>query len=65
MLLQQQLLRDQLAEYHAKVAAAQHLVDQRRAVVGQTKENLRRLEATVPMELNELKPTNSCLIMGP
>ena len=48
--LQQQLLRDQLAEYQAKVAAAQHLVDQRRAALEQTNENLRRLEATVPME---------------
>jgi hemolysin D len=48
--LQQQLLRDQLAEYQAKVAAAQHLVDQRQAVLGQTQENILRLEATVPME---------------
>lgn len=48
--LQQQLLRDQLAEYRAKVAAAQHLVDQRRAALGQTQENILRLEATVPME---------------
>ncbi len=51
VLLQQQLLRDQLAEYQAKVAAAQHLVDQRRASVEQTKENILRLEATVPMEV--------------
>ena len=48
--LQQQLLRDQLAEYRAKVAAAQHLVDQRQAGLGQTQENIFRLEATVPME---------------
>lgn len=48
--LQQQLLRDQLAEYQAKVAAAQHLVDQRQAALEQTKENILRLEATVPME---------------
>lgn len=51
VLLQQQLLRDQLAEYQAKVAAAQHLVDQRQAVVEQTHENILRLEATVPMEV--------------
>lgn len=51
VLLQQQLLRDQLTEYQAKVAAAQHLVDQRQAVVEQTKENVLRLEATVPMEV--------------
>jgi len=50
VLLQQQLLRDQLAEYQAKMAAAQHLVDQRQAAVEQTKENIFRLEATVPME---------------
>src|SRR5262249_32457299 len=48
--LQQQLLRDQLTEYQARVGAAQHLIHQRRAALGQTKENIRRLEATVPME---------------
>jgi hemolysin D len=48
--LQQQLLRDQLAEYQAKVAAAQHLADQRKAALDQTRENILRLEATVPME---------------
>jgi hemolysin D len=48
--LQQQLLVDQLAEYHAKVAAAQHLIDQRKAALEQTRENIVRLEATVPME---------------
>ncbi len=51
VLLQQQLLRDQLAEYQAKVAAAQHLVDQRQAALEQTKEHIVRLEATVPMEV--------------
>lgn len=50
VVLQQQLLRDQLAEYQAKIAAAQHLVDQRQAALEQTKENILRLEATVPME---------------
>lgn len=50
ILLQQQLLRDQLAEFQARVAAAQHLIDQRKAARDQTKENLRRLETTVPME---------------
>jgi hemolysin D len=48
--LQQQLLVDQLAEYQAKIAAAQHLIDQRRSALGQTRENIIRLEATVPME---------------
>ncbi len=50
VLLQQQLLRDQFAEYRAKTAAARHLVDQRQAAVEQTQENILRLEATVPME---------------
>ncbi len=50
VLLQQQLLRDQLAEYQARVGATQHLIDQRKAALDQTKENIRRLEATVPME---------------
>jgi hemolysin D len=50
ILLQQQLLRDQLTEYQARVGAAQHLIGQRRAALDQTKENIRRLEATVPME---------------
>lgn len=51
VVLQQQLLRDQLAEYQAKVAAAQHLADQRKAALDQTRENILRLEATVPMEV--------------
>lgn len=48
--LQQQLLRDQIAEYRARVGAARHLIDQRKAAVEQTRENVRRLEAIVPME---------------
>jgi hemolysin D len=50
VVLQQQLLRDQLAEYRAKVAAARHLIEQRAAAVEQTQENIVRLEAIVPME---------------
>jgi hemolysin D len=50
VLLQQQLLRDQLAEYQARVEAAQHVIAQRKAAVDATLENIRRLEATVPME---------------
>lgn len=50
VLLQRQVLRDQLAEYHARVASAQYLIDQRKAGLDQTRENIRRLEATVPME---------------
>jgi hemolysin D len=48
--LQQQLLRDQLAEIHAKVGATRHLIDQRRAAIAATEDNIRRLEETVPME---------------
>jgi hemolysin D len=50
VLLQQQLLRDQLAEFAARADAARHLIDQRKAVIEATKENIRRLEATVPIE---------------
>jgi hemolysin D len=50
VLLQQQLLRDQMAEFSARVDAARHLIDQRKAAVDATKDNIRRLEATVPME---------------
>jgi hemolysin D len=50
ILLQQELLREQLAEYHAKLGAARHLIDQRKAALEQTRDNIRRLEATVPME---------------
>lgn len=48
--LQQQLLRDQLAEYQARVEAARQLIEQRKAALAQTHENIRRLEATVPIE---------------
>jgi len=50
VLLQRQLLRDQLAEFQARAASAQHLIDQRKAAFDQTRENIRRLEATVPMD---------------
>jgi hemolysin D len=48
--LQQQILRDQLSEFSARMDAARHLIEQRGAAVEATKENIRRLEATVPME---------------
>lgn len=48
--LQQQLLRDQLAEYQARVEAASYVIAQRKAAVDVTVENIRRLDATVPME---------------
>ena len=50
VLLQRQLLRDQTAEYAARLDAARQLIGQRQAAVDATKDNLRRLEATVPME---------------
>lgn len=50
VLLQRRLLREQLVQYRARVAAAQHLTDQRRAALDQTEENVHRLEATLPME---------------
>lgn len=50
VLLQQQLLKDQLSEYRARTEAALHLIDQRRAALEATRENIRRLEATVPIE---------------
>jgi hemolysin D len=49
LLLQQQLLRDQLSEFQARVDASQQLIGQRRAALDGTKENIRRLQATVPM----------------
>jgi hemolysin D len=61
VLLQQQLLRDQFAEYQAKAAAARHLVDQRQAAVEQTQENILRLEATVPMEVERVEVYKSLL----
>ena len=48
--IQSQLLHDQVMEYQARVQASQHLIDQRRAAAAVTQENIRRLEATVPME---------------
>src|SRR6476659_7624443 len=50
IVLQQQLLRDQFTEYQARVWAAKDLIDQRQAALEETKENIRRLESTVPME---------------
>ncbi len=48
--LQQQLLRDQLTEYQARVGAAEDVIDQRKAALDATRENIRRLESTLPME---------------
>ena len=48
--LQQKLLLEQLAEYQARIDAAQDLINQRKAALEGTNENVRRLESTVPME---------------
>jgi hemolysin D len=48
--LQQQRLRDQVAEFNAKVEAAKQVIDQRKAALEGTKENITRLKATVPIE---------------
>lgn len=50
VLLQQKLLLDEMAEHEAKRAAARHLIEQRRAALAATEENIRRLEETLPME---------------
>ncbi|MBI4002003.1 MAG: HlyD family type I secretion periplasmic adaptor subunit, partial [Nitrospira defluvii] len=50
VLLQQALLKNQLAEFQARVDAAQQLIGQRKAAWGQTRENILRLETTVPLE---------------
>jgi hemolysin D len=50
VLLQQHLLRDQLAEFSARIEAALQLIEQRKAAIESTRENIHRLEATVPME---------------
>jgi len=59
--LQQQLLRDELAEYQARAQAAQHVIDQRKAAVEQTKEDIHRLEATVPIESERAETYKSLL----
>lgn len=48
--LHQQMLRDQLAEYQARVEAARHLVEQRKAALEATKVTIARLEVTVPIQ---------------
>jgi len=50
VIVQQQMLRDQFAEYRARIEAGRHTIDQRRSAVQVTKENVGRLEATVPIE---------------
>ncbi|MBX3304226.1 MAG: HlyD family efflux transporter periplasmic adaptor subunit [Nitrospira sp.] len=57
VLSQQQLLRDQLAEYHADVSAARHLVDRRRAAVGQDRAALAEAENDYRAMLSEFQQT--------
>lgn len=61
VMLQQQLLRDQMTEFSARVDAARHLIGQRKAAVEATKDNLRRLEATVPIEAERAKAYRTLL----
>ena len=64
ILLQRQLLRDQVAEYRARVGTTQHLIDQRKAALDQTKENIRRLEATVPIEAARVEAFKKLFMHG-
>ena len=48
--VQRQMLRDQMAEYQARAESARHTIDQRKEALQVTKENVGRLEATVPIE---------------
>jgi hemolysin D len=48
--LQQHMLRNQSAEYQARVEAAKHLIDQRKAAIEATRAVVARLQATVPMQ---------------
>lgn len=60
-LLQQQLLRDQVAELSARLDASRLLIGQRRAALDASKDNLQRLEATVPIEAERAKAYRSLL----
>lgn len=60
--LQRQMLREQAEEFRARLDAARHLVDQRQAVVDATKDNVARLEATVPIEAERAKAYQSLLV---
>jgi hemolysin D len=64
VLLQGQLLQDQLAEFEARVASARHLIEQRKAGLDQTRENILRLEATVPMEAERANTYKKLLSHG-
>ena len=48
--VQQQMLRNQLAEHRARVGAAQHVIDQRKAALDATRVNIAHFEATVPIQ---------------
>jgi len=61
IVLQQQLLLNELAEHHARMQAAQHVIDQRKAAIERTKEDIHRLEVTVPMETEKAETFKSLL----
>ena len=48
--LHQRMLREQLGQYQARVDAARHVIDQRKAAMEATKTTIARLELTVPMQ---------------
>ena len=50
VVLQQQMLGEQWAEHQARLDAARHLIDQRKAAAEATRAMITRLEATVPMQ---------------
>ena len=59
--LQQQLLRDQLAEVRNKVNSAKLQIDQRRAALNATESNIRRLERTLPLIAERAKAVKDLL----
>jgi hemolysin D len=54
-------LRDQFSEFQAKIEAARQVIDQRKAALEGTRENITRLNATVPIE-NERAATYKKLL---
>jgi hemolysin D len=53
--LQQRMLRQQLAQYDARVEAARHVIDQRKSALQATKTTIVRLDSTVPMQEQRAK----------
>lgn len=62
--VQQQLLQDQLTEHQARIAAAQHLVDERHAAVARTKTALFRGQAVLLMETERAEQSKKLMEQG-